>query len=539
MDRTLHDFYEEPDGTYVHGTSKLFGAASNSAATASDFAGAQVQAAIASFPETLINKNIEVIARPGGPVIVPDGPATLATYDQLSGATPVFGNYTASGTGAVVRSFLQKCRDIVSPEDFGCLGDNATNDTVNLQKAFSSGARMVIGRGTYVVNANVILPAGVTLVGVKIRNTNTSGINVLTIGTGCRLYDVEVEGSNAIGIVERLISPSADGVSDVILENVIVSKATFCIHLRPISSTACARWRINAYAHDVVGVNGGSEGYGILMESATDCDVRLIAKTIKRHALYLSAGARRNICDLIVDGCENYAVQLYSMSAQPETSYNTVRMKATNLTTSVAGQSGACGIIQKAHYNTVIIDCVGGGTALYGVAVEGASAGPYPTGNRIVDGNYTGQFTGAEVIRLLNADGTVVANNVIDAYGTFAVIAAIRQGTNGAAHGGFITDNRINAQGQAIRGIYNECNSQPSMILLNDIQNNSSGTKIDDQTGGQAVIRYATRETLWTPMTGTSNKNSTYDTATVTLPQLAGRVMALQAALTTHGIIGS
>jgi hypothetical protein len=39
-------------------------------------------------------------------------------------------------------------------------------------------------------------------------------------------------------------------------------------------------------------------------------------------------------------------------------------------------------------------------------------------------------------------------------------------------------------------------------------------------------------------MTGTANENTVYDTATVTLAQLAGRVMALQAALTTHGLIG-
>lgn len=39
-------------------------------------------------------------------------------------------------------------------------------------------------------------------------------------------------------------------------------------------------------------------------------------------------------------------------------------------------------------------------------------------------------------------------------------------------------------------------------------------------------------------MTGTAEKGAR-DTATVTLPQLAGQVMALKAALTTHGIIGA
>jgi hypothetical protein len=47
------------------------------------------------------------------------------------------------------------------------------------------------------------------------------------------------------------------------------------------------------------------------------------------------------------------------------------------------------------------------------------------------------------------------------------------------------------------------------------------------------------RDTGWTAMTGTPNESTAYDTATVTLPQLAGRVAALQAALTTHGLIGA
>jgi hypothetical protein len=52
------------------------------------------------------------------------------------------------------------------------------------------------------------------------------------------------------------------------------------------------------------------------------------------------------------------------------------------------------------------------------------------------------------------------------------------------------------------------------------------------------LIVVGTRETGWVAMTGTSDKASVFDTATVTLPQLASRVRALQSALTTHGLIG-
>lgn len=47
------------------------------------------------------------------------------------------------------------------------------------------------------------------------------------------------------------------------------------------------------------------------------------------------------------------------------------------------------------------------------------------------------------------------------------------------------------------------------------------------------------RDTGWTAMTGTPDKSTSYATGSVTLAQLAGRVMALQTALTTHGLIGT
>lgn len=68
----------------------------------------------------------------------------------------------------------------------------------------------------------------------------------------------------------------------------------------------------------------------------------------------------------------------------------------------------------------------------------------------------------------------------------------------------------------------------------------SSGFNIQSGSlllGGTQVV--GARDTGWTAMTGTANKNTAYDTSTVTLAQLAGRVMSLQAALATHGLIGT
>lgn len=74
------------------------------------------------------------------------------------------------------------------------------------------------------------------------------------------------------------------------------------------------------------------------------------------------------------------------------------------------------------------------------------------------------------------------------------------------------------------------------------IKGNNSSAALDIQSGiisvnDQQVI--AARDTGWAAMTGAPDKASTFNTTSVTLEQLAERVMALQAALAAHGLIGT
>jgi hypothetical protein len=66
---------------------------------------------------------------------------------------------------------------------------------------------------------------------------------------------------------------------------------------------------------------------------------------------------------------------------------------------------------------------------------------------------------------------------------------------------------------------------------------------INIPTGGLYAINntqvVGARNTGWTAMTGTLNENTAYASGTITLVQLAERVNAIQAALTTHGLIGT
>lgn len=63
----------------------------------------------------------------------------------------------------------------------------------------------------------------------------------------------------------------------------------------------------------------------------------------------------------------------------------------------------------------------------------------------------------------------------------------------------------------------------------------SSGTSFT--VGSNKVV--GQRDTGWVAFTGTGNKNTSYDTSTITLQQLAQRVNSIQVALTTHGLLGA
>lgn len=82
-------------------------------------------------------------------------------------------------------------------------------------------------------------------------------------------------------------------------------------------------------------------------------------------------------------------------------------------------------------------------------------------------------------------------------------------------------------------------NNSALQIYSNQIIAPSSTIRSDSgfKFGNNQVV--GARNTGWAAMTGSADKATVYDTASVTLAQLAGRVMNLQIALTTHGLIGA
>lgn len=133
--------------------------------------------------------------------------------------------------------------------------------------------------------------------------------------------------------------------------------------------------------------------------------------------------------------------------------------------------------------------------------------------------------------------------------GQFTTAQAVQDGINFSS---------FTFTGQILKGAYLAINE--SSMSLGDSGGNASIIVAGASTNGNLVLSpkgtgvvstgtngwavsgtkvVGARDTGWSAMTGSTNKATVYDTATVTLAQLAGRVMALQAALTTHGLIGA
>jgi hypothetical protein len=85
-------------------------------------------------------------------------PMTKPTSEQVT--------FLASGSGATQRTVLEKLRDVVSVKDFGAVGDGVADDTVEINAALASGAKMVhFPAGTYKVSATLNVPVNVSIVG--------------------------------------------------------------------------------------------------------------------------------------------------------------------------------------------------------------------------------------------------------------------------------------------------------------------------------------------------------------------------------------
>lgn len=132
-----------------------------------------------------------------------DGEATIKLTDTDTGRLKLYGAFLQSGTGATPRSMLAKARDAsLSPEDFGAVGDGATNDYAAMQAAIAraqslGGATIEFGAGkTYATETGLVIDA--------------DNVRLLGKGDGSQILYTGDQGAEYLLYVK---SPADEGVA--------------------------------------------------------------------------------------------------------------------------------------------------------------------------------------------------------------------------------------------------------------------------------------------------------------------------------------
>lgn len=292
----------------------------------------------------------------------------------------------------------------------------------------------------YRVDRSITLPKGVEWRNVQLR-AGTQGMNVVRISSDSKFLDFRIVGTGTVSsraataseVHERAIYPASNSLKNAVVRGHI-SRITVGVHLQPLTASGIppTNCTIDVELTEIVGRPDMSEGYGVLLSPALGCRVRVKARNIQRHAVYLSAGASYNIVDADVTDCFQDAVTIFSVAHQPACNGNELTVNARGVRVPsgkpVTSNSACFSIYGKANDNVAVVSAdatgQGGGTAAYAaVLVHGmqGAAGPFPHGNRVTV-NVRGLFGGPYAVQCIDAVETEIAGGQIVGRGTVGVI---------------------------------------------------------------------------------------------------------------------
>lgn len=333
--------------------------------------------------------------------------ATTTTQGRVELATSTEARTGTDTTRAVTPAAAAAAFAAILPAPSGA------DDSAALNSALSSGALVLDGRSrTYSIASSITVPAGVTLTNLRL-NLTTAGMNGVLVSSRSKVLGAHIYGTGTTNIIERGIYPATDGASDVDLD-VTVENMTVGVHAMPLASTTPKRWMGKVRARNIVGLNNGSEGYGLLLSPASNCQFDFNSTNVKRHSVYLSAGASNNTIRAVTSGNDHGPLQIASYNNQPACQFNTIDLTCDAVAnTTFAGSTFGANLAGKVANNKVRVTISGSTTADGAVLLRTLDAGAVCRDNDVIVHAY-GTFAG-DVIR-----SDTALENVVEVYGSCA-----------------------------------------------------------------------------------------------------------------------
>lgn len=491
-----------------------------------------------------------------------DNPApTVAALSSSTGTSLV--GHIASGTGAAATTVQAKLRETISLQDFGATGDGTTDDRASIVNAVTAaaGQKIHVTPGTFKLDSAYAAPATAKL------HLETGASFTTSALTGATL-EYETARATAVAAskmrIDWLREQSAYKLED---EAGIWPAQTFAFAAYSKEFTASdltdgagspsttffAFANNNGLNGDVVALmgdavarsnNGTVFGANLLVRNGSGTtNTKLVGMEID---LQPSAGTT------MANGSLGLALNVFNLST-PATAI---------LLGGLGGGTFADGILVNAVRGAGLAAQTGSSAMN---SLIDASQGTY-NNDAIILGNTHKlrlQGTGSTHAKLYNdnsdnvrfvlGSGVLAVRNSTDTASlyTFAATGTL------AIESGDVTF--VNTKGVTLFGtastharLYNDSSNNVRLVLgtgqfvVRNSADNASLFSFDTgggltlstlKVGGNQVV--AGRITGYTAFSGTTDKVTALDASTVTLAQLAQRVAAIQASLTSHGLIGA
>ena len=234
--------------------------------------------------------------------------ANTIKISQLTAATdPIPGSSVVPvvQSGATVKATLQQIRNVLTPEDYGAVGNGVANDTVALQAALdamTSGDTLEMN-GNYLINASLAITSK-----TRIRITGKGRVFLSGAASSAYIFqlvgtcdDIEIDGLTLVGENNSGYGQTAIGaasgqtISNTRFHDLNISQINVGISLNAFPSGTWTRAMVYAnILKDIPGTVSGS-GYGIHIPNTTDSHI--FDNTIEncdRHSIYQASGVNCN-----------------------------------------------------------------------------------------------------------------------------------------------------------------------------------------------------------------------------------------------------